>query len=352
MADLAFVPLAPRRASAKGEPPSRTHPQSAQGEVPGSPTPGNTPGRMTQPADEAPSHEASQDQAAEDLPSRSGRMQTPHVASHDEAAEGLVASHSARHDRHPPPQHEGAQTNKKSSESGDGPNGPEPRRHRIMQSPSGSLADAPVTGTNQTATTNGPGGVLETQSLGDQGQAASECDIGPTSVPPKTAAGLSDDAEAPPLRNATQATQASPGDSPHEAAAHADTRLQALHADMRMREIIRCEAVRLAAIACGRALRRAMLMHPNALASFVDEAIAAAGHPPDARVHVHPAIQGELESVGRVCHEDAGLAEDEIALETRGGMIRGDPSTCARLLVCAASQADGDRAAARDAIRA
>ncbi len=350
MADLAFVPLSPRRASAKTGPPSKVHPQSVPGEVLGSPTPGNTPGCVTQPVDEAPPHEAPQDQAAQDLPGQSPGMQTPHVAPHDEAAEGFRASHSARHDPHPPPQHEAAEDNRRSSESGAGANAPDPRGHPIMQSPSGSLADAPVTGTNQTAITNGPGGVLGTQSLGDQGQPASGSDIGPTSVPPTTAAGRSDDGDASPVRNATQTTQASPGGSPHEAAAHADTRLQALHADMRMREIIRREAVRLAAIACGRALRHALLIHPRALVAFVDEAIAAAGHPPDVRLHLHPVVKGEVESLGLVCHENADLSEDEITLETRGGVIRGDPSTCARLLVCAASQADGERSAAFDAI--
>ena len=51
---------------------------------------------------------------------------------------------------------------------------------------------------------------------------------------------------------------------------------------------IRNEAIRLAAIACGCALRHAVMLHPAVIARFVDDALAAAGHPAHARICVHP----------------------------------------------------------------
>ena len=50
--------------------------------------------------------------------------------------------------------------------------------------------------------------------------------------------------------------------------------------------VIRNEAVRLAAIACGRALRHVGAIHPQLIATFVDEAMMAAGQPAEAAVGV------------------------------------------------------------------
>jgi hypothetical protein len=102
---------------------------------------------------------------------------------------------------------------------------------------------------------------------------------------------------------------------------------------------IRHEAIRLASIACGRALRHAVLLHPGVIAAFVDNAIAAAGLPQHARIRVHP------DSIARVhaSHHDR-IGDDELSpgdviIECDGVSVGAGLETRARLLVAAAAEA-------------
>jgi hypothetical protein len=319
MVDLTFVPLAPRKASAAAGSPSKRYPESVEQQVPVFATPSQDPGHMTQPVGETEPRAAPQGEAVEDALGPC----PPHVATHGEASDDK----------------------KESSETGAGPDAVEPMRDPLTPARPYSLASGPATGANQVALTEVVRAGWGTESHAGHMHPAGPSDISQTAALPEVAGNHSGEGDAPSLRDATQVPGVNPGDSLHCTRPCVDTRLQTLQADMRIREMIRCEAVRLAAIACGRALRRAMLMHPNALAAFVDEAIAAAGHPQDVRLRAHPAIKDELERLGRACGEEAGMDEEEITMETPGGLVRGDPTTCARLLVSAASQADGARAA-------
>jgi hypothetical protein len=49
--------------------------------------------------------------------------------------------------------------------------------------------------------------------------------------------------------------------------------------------VIRAEAIRLAIVACGRALRHVAVVHPKLVAAFVDDALAAVGNPVGASIH-------------------------------------------------------------------
>jgi hypothetical protein len=48
---------------------------------------------------------------------------------------------------------------------------------------------------------------------------------------------------------------------------------------------IRAEAVRLAIVACGRALRHVAVVHPKLVVAFVNDALAVAGNPEGAKIH-------------------------------------------------------------------
>jgi hypothetical protein len=80
--------------------------------------------------------------------------------------------------------------------------------------------------------------------------------------------------------------------------------------------LIRSEAIRLAAIACGRALRRAAVIHPQVISAFVDEAMEAAGRATEGVV----AVREEAEALGDVAitFGDAGIEAD---LETRAALL-------------------------------
>lgn len=84
--------------------------------------------------------------------------------------------------------------------------------------------------------------------------------------------------------------------------------------------LIRREAIRLAAIACGRALAHVAVIHPKLIAAFVDEARAVAGRPADA-------------CVGTFADGEFGAVEIEFA----EGAIGADLATRAALLVRAAA---------------
>jgi len=102
---------------------------------------------------------------------------------------------------------------------------------------------------------------------------------------------------------------------------------------------IRREAIRLAAIACGRALRHAVLLHPSVIAAFVDDAIAAGGLPQHARIRVHP---GSIAHVGATQHDSIGdddVSPGDVVIECNGVTVGADTDTRAGLLVTAAAEA-------------
>jgi hypothetical protein len=102
---------------------------------------------------------------------------------------------------------------------------------------------------------------------------------------------------------------------------------------------IRHEAIRLAAIACGRALRHAVLLHPSIIAAFVDDAIAAAGLPQHARIRVHP---GSIAHVSATAHDSIGdddLSPGDVVIECNDVTVGADTDTRAGLLVTAAAEA-------------
>jgi hypothetical protein len=101
---------------------------------------------------------------------------------------------------------------------------------------------------------------------------------------------------------------------------------------------IRHQAIRLAAIACGRALRHAVLIHPAVIAAFVDDAIVAAGRPEHARIRVHSA---SIANVAALHHDrigDDSLSPGDVIVESNGVTLGADTDTRAALLVSAAAE--------------
>jgi len=90
------------------------------------------------------------------------------------------------------------------------------------------------------------------------------------------------------------------------------------------RQLIRNEAIRLAAIACGRALRHVAFVHPQALACFVDDALAAAGRPTPHSISSH--------------QSDDSLEFGEVIIDCGGSRVEADIQTRAALLVRAAAE--------------
>jgi hypothetical protein len=82
--------------------------------------------------------------------------------------------------------------------------------------------------------------------------------------------------------------------------------------------LIRGEAIRLAVIACGRALRQVTVIHPQLIAAFVDEALAAAGRADEAVVATN--VAGRTLEVGEVAIE-IGDARIEADIETRAALL-------------------------------
>lgn len=80
--------------------------------------------------------------------------------------------------------------------------------------------------------------------------------------------------------------------------------------------LIRSEAIRLAAIACGRALRHAAVIHPQLIATFVDEALEAAGAANGAIVATRRDVS-EFGSVA-IAFGDAGIGAD---IDTRAALL-------------------------------
>jgi len=100
---------------------------------------------------------------------------------------------------------------------------------------------------------------------------------------------------------------------------------------------IRNEAIRLASIACGRALRHAVVLHPAVIVAFVDEALAVAGPQRKRRVLVHPdlveALGEQLPVAG-----DPTLIRGDLRIEADGCGVDGLMDQRAALLVAAAAQ--------------
>jgi hypothetical protein len=102
---------------------------------------------------------------------------------------------------------------------------------------------------------------------------------------------------------------------------------------------IRNEAIRLASIACGRALRRTIVLHPAVIAGFVDDAIAAAGNPPQACIRVNP---DAIAAIANSPHErvaDPNLGRGDIVVELDATSIETNVDTFAAILVRAAAEA-------------
>ncbi|MDQ6767992.1 MAG: hypothetical protein M3Z41_09325 [Candidatus Eremiobacteraeota bacterium] len=78
---------------------------------------------------------------------------------------------------------------------------------------------------------------------------------------------------------------------------------------------IRNTAVRLAAIACGRALQHAVMVHPGIIAAFVDDALTASGYPQLARIRVHPDSIEQLAATRYDCVGDDSLAAGDVVVE-------------------------------------
>ncbi|GEM_PF-6873469 len=155
-------------------------------------------------------------------------------------------------------------------------------------------------------------------------------------VPPKARALPSVVASAPPVAfeenfpDVASAADAIPGPvdepSPSEPPAAIELRSAPEHiasvapAPCEHEALVRREAIKLAAIACGRALAHVAVIHPKLIAAFVDEARAVAGRPADA-------------CVATFADAEFGAVEIEFA----EGAIGADLATRAALLVHAAA---------------
>lgn len=101
---------------------------------------------------------------------------------------------------------------------------------------------------------------------------------------------------------------------------------------------VRNEAIRLAAIACGRALRRAVVLHPQTIAGFVDDAIAAAGYPHYPRIYLHASSIATAADVRHECISDASLRLGDVTVECDGSRLSATVEERAGLLVLAAAE--------------
>jgi hypothetical protein len=99
------------------------------------------------------------------------------------------------------------------------------------------------------------------------------------------------------------------------------------------RSQIRSEAIRLAVVACGRALRRAVLVHPRVIAAFVDDAFEAAGRPEHARVRVHGALIQLLNAPQCDRIADDEMEKGDVVIECDGTTVGATIEERAELLV-------------------
>ena len=101
---------------------------------------------------------------------------------------------------------------------------------------------------------------------------------------------------------------------------------------------IRNEAVRFAAIACGRALRHALVLHPRVIATFVDDALRCAGYPQVCSIRVHPDSLVAVSATHRDVSADGRLAPGDIWIDLDGASVGADLIARAELLVAAAAE--------------
>ena len=101
---------------------------------------------------------------------------------------------------------------------------------------------------------------------------------------------------------------------------------------------IRNEAVRLASIACGRALRHAVLLHPQIIAAFVDDALRISGGRTIKRILVHERLVSYVDQHHRSVEGNADLSPGDLVIDVDDGSIGADLETRAELLVAAASE--------------
>ncbi len=101
---------------------------------------------------------------------------------------------------------------------------------------------------------------------------------------------------------------------------------------------IRHEAIRLAAMACGRALRHAIVLHPRIIAGLVDDAIAAAGNPEHARIRLHPDAVAAISSPDHDCISDETLGVGDVVVELDGSSVGASMDTFAELLARAGAE--------------
>ena len=101
---------------------------------------------------------------------------------------------------------------------------------------------------------------------------------------------------------------------------------------------IRNEAVRLASIACGRALRHAVLLHPQIIAAFVDDALRTTGGRTIKRILVHEGLISYVDQHRRFVEGNAELSPGDLVIDVDDGSIGADLETRAELLVAAASE--------------
>ena len=101
---------------------------------------------------------------------------------------------------------------------------------------------------------------------------------------------------------------------------------------------IRSEAVRLASIACGRALRHAVLLHPQVIAAFVDDALHSTGGRAVQCIRVHDSLLSRIDSRHGSVQGAEGLEPGDLIIDVDGGTIGADLETRAELLVAAAAE--------------
>jgi hypothetical protein len=99
-------------------------------------------------------------------------------------------------------------------------------------------------------------------------------------------------------------------------------------------------AIRLAGAACARALHEAIARNPLFITRFVDDALRAAGAPPDARARLRP--DAAALCAGRVPCEvvaDGGMAPGAVEIQTGCGSLRATLEERALALARAAADA-------------
>jgi hypothetical protein len=101
---------------------------------------------------------------------------------------------------------------------------------------------------------------------------------------------------------------------------------------------IRNEAVRLASIACGRALRHAVVLHPKVIAAFVDDALRSAGTRQVERIRVHSDVAQHVDPRCGPVQIAEELSPGDVFIDLNNGSVGATLETRAELLVAAAAE--------------